>query len=57
MIILLIRGATLSGAKEGVEFFIIPDFDRLGDIDVSREVMYFMPLILFGLYVFIKHTA
>ena len=35
MIILLIRGATLSGAGEGVDFFIVPDFDRLSDIDVS----------------------
>jgi hypothetical protein len=34
LFILLIRGALLEGAIDGVKFFIIPDWNRLADIKV-----------------------
>ncbi len=33
--IMLVRGATLEGSAKGVEFYINPDFSRLGDLKVS----------------------
>lgn len=35
LLILLVRGALLDGAIDGVEFFIVPDWDRLKDLSVS----------------------
>jgi hypothetical protein len=34
LLILLIRGALLEGAIDGVKFFIVPDWNRLADIKV-----------------------
>ena len=33
---MLVRGATLEGASTGVEFYMNPDFSRLGDLKVSH---------------------
>lgn len=35
--ILLIRGATLEGAKDGVVYYVNPVWDRLGDFDVWKD--------------------
>ncbi|XP_071479957.1 sodium- and chloride-dependent neutral and basic amino acid transporter B(0+)-like [Diadema antillarum] len=37
LFILLIRGATLPGAGNGIRFFVIPDFSRLSDARVWRD--------------------
>ncbi len=34
MIILLVRGVTLPGSREGVEFYLKPDAEKLKDINV-----------------------
>lgn len=34
MIVLLIRGVTLPGAREGVLYYLTPDFSRLADMQV-----------------------
>ena len=34
MTILLINGATLPGAAQGVKFYLIPDFEKIKDIQV-----------------------
>jgi solute carrier family 6 (neurotransmitter transporter, glycine) member 5/9 len=33
--VLVIRGATLDGAVDGILYFIVPDFDKLLNPDVS----------------------
>jgi len=35
--IMLIRGVTLDGASKGIEFYLIPDFSRLGDATVWSD--------------------
>ena len=35
--ILLIRGATLPGAKEGIRVYIVPEWERLKDFNVSGK--------------------
>ncbi|KAM9823964.1 sodium- and chloride-dependent betaine transporter-like [Neosynchiropus ocellatus] len=37
MFILLIRGVTLPGARMGLEYFLVPDFRRLADLDIWQE--------------------
>ncbi len=37
MTILLINGATLDGAADGIEYYLNPDFDRLSDGTVSAS--------------------
>ena len=44
--VLLVRGLTLDGHKEGIEFYIIPDWDKLKDPKVLPP-MSAMPLIIF----------
>ena len=34
MLILLIRMAFLDGAKEGLLFYLVPDFERMTDMEV-----------------------
>ena len=38
LLILLIRGVTLDGAGVGLEYFLVPDFEKLSDIDVSSVI-------------------
>lgn len=35
LVILFFRGVTLENASKGIEFFIVPDFERLGDAQVG----------------------
>lgn len=49
LFILLIRGATLENASEGIYFFITPNFSRLGDANVSNT-FFFSSLNYFGTY-------
>ncbi|KAL8595223.1 hypothetical protein ACOMHN_043376 [Nucella lapillus] len=37
LFILLIRGATLENAEEGIYYFIVPDFERLADARVWKD--------------------
>lgn len=37
LIILLVKGATLPGAVEGIKYFIIPEWHRLLEIDIWRK--------------------
>jgi len=51
LLILLVRGALLDGAIDGVEFFIIPKWDKLTDIDVwvaAAGQMFFSLSVSFG---------
>ena len=33
--VLVVRGATLTGAAEGIKYFVQPDFEKLKSPDVS----------------------
>ncbi|XP_059144575.1 sodium- and chloride-dependent neutral and basic amino acid transporter B(0+)-like [Physella acuta] len=51
LLILLVRGALLDGAKDGVDFFIIPDWEKLKDIQVwvaAAGQMFFSLGVSFG---------
>ncbi len=37
MTVMVIRGVTLDGASQGIEYYLNPDFDRLSDSVVSVE--------------------
>lgn len=37
LLILLIRGATLDGSREGVLYFLVPEWSKLLDLEV-REI-------------------
>nr|KAG5687180.1 hypothetical protein BaRGS_012234 [Batillaria attramentaria] len=45
LLILLIRGATLEGASKGVKFFIVPEWDQLGNVQRARST----PALDYGL--------
>ena len=36
--VLLIRGVTLPGSMTGIKFFLLPDFSKLLDINVSMTI-------------------
>ena len=40
LIVLLIRGATLPGAIDGIKLFIYPDFSRLSDFQVGSSLLF-----------------
>lgn len=51
LLILLVRGATLEGAADGVDFFIVPKWDKLADLDVwvaAAGQMFFSLSVSFG---------
>jgi SNF family Na+-dependent transporter len=37
MLILLIRGATLDGADEGLKFYLLPDWSKLAEPQVKNK--------------------
>lgn len=37
LFILLVKGATLSGAAQGIAYFLVPDFTRLTDLNIWRR--------------------
>ena len=51
--IFLIRGAFLDGAKEGIKFYVTPDWNRLGDFqvwaDATTQIFYSLSNTLGGL--------
>ncbi|CAB4016646.1 sodium-dependent neutral amino acid transporter B(0)AT1-like isoform X2 [Paramuricea clavata] len=51
LIVLLIRGVTLDGARNGLETFITPDWERLKDVKVWKDAatqMFFTLSLAFG---------
>ena len=42
LIALLIRGVTLDGYMDGIEFYIIPKWDKLLNVNVSTSTLYLM---------------
>ncbi|GFR96018.1 transporter [Elysia marginata] len=51
LLILLVRGITLEGAADGVEFFIVPKWSKLADLDVwvkAAGQMFFSLSVSFG---------
>ena len=40
MFVLMIRGLTLPGAMNGVKFYVLPDWSRLMDAQVSFTLVY-----------------
>ncbi|XP_077385387.1 sodium- and chloride-dependent GABA transporter 2-like [Festucalex cinctus] len=44
LLVLLVRGLTLPGAKEGIKFYLYPDASRLGDpmvwLDAGSQILY-----------------
>ena len=48
---MLVRGATLEGATEGIDFYINPDFSRLSDLKVGHGLFFlFSGVYAFGIY-------
>ncbi|KAK3799770.1 hypothetical protein RRG08_025385 [Elysia crispata] len=51
LLILLVRGSLLDGAREGVKFFIVPKWDKLSDLNVwvaAAGQMFFSLSVSFG---------
>jgi len=50
LVILLVRAVTLEGAEKGINFYLVPDWDRLSDIKVweSAAVQIFFSLSVAG---------
>lgn len=44
--VLLVRGLTLDGAKDGIIYYLKPDFQKLADPRVSHEFILFYSFIV-----------
>ena len=46
LIILLIRGATLPNAWQGIYFYVVPKWERLADAKVRKKIAKIMHVVL-----------
>jgi NSS family neurotransmitter:Na+ symporter len=49
MVVLAINGFTLDGAKEGLKFYLVPDFNKMADIGIGKVIVSAMNQAFFTL--------